>query len=510
MVENKTIRIDLFKLLMYILKRAWVLILCGAIGFAGMYWYSMSRSDTYTSSGTLYVYNANPNLVNYQYTNSADLNSAVQLLNTYMVVVRSNKVMDVVAEQLASKYPGIQPSYIARTLSMGSVNETGVLSIRCVTDDAQKSADICNAVMETAPAEIIRVVNAGSIEIIDYAEVPLRADSRFSLHKAIIGIALGMILGAALLVLVFLFDGKITTLKELKDNYTPPVLASVRRVADDAKKPGKRGKRGQKTARDPSQFMLTDKSDMEDVENYSKLRMNLLYTLVGKKERVVVVTSAVPGEGKSTITANLAISCATSGKQVLLMDGDLRRACQRDIFHYDKELPGLSDVLIGSCSWQDTLLTTSWDSLAVMPAGHFPPNPTELLDSEEMRKLLKELSEHYDLVLIDAPPINVVTDPLTLSSCVAGCLFVVRQNFSDNGEVRKALTSAEMTGMNVLGFVFYGENIQQSNYYNRKHYKDYYHQYDHRDKPARNSADNLVLNEGDANGTDSEKAHKKG
>ena len=184
-MTRQTNQIDLVKLTLYILKRIWLVIICAAIGFAGMYWYTVShQQDTYTAKATMYVYNGNPNLVNYQYTNVSDLNSAVQLLDTYMVVVRSNKVMDVVVERLIKDYPGITPGFISGSLSMGSVSETGVLEVRCVTGDPKMSADICNAVVDVAPDEIIRVVSAGNIEVIDYATPPTRPDSRRQIGRA--------------------------------------------------------------------------------------------------------------------------------------------------------------------------------------------------------------------------------------------------------------------------------------------------------------------------------------
>lgn len=466
-MRNKSVQIDLVKLILYVLKRIWLVIICAAIGFGVFYWLASSRQiDTYTASGTMYVYNGNPNLVNYQYTSSSDLNSAVQLLDTYMVVVKSDKVMDAVAERLSAQYPGILPEYISSTLSMGSVAETGVLRVRCVTEDPQKSADICNAVLDVAPAEIIRVVNAGGIEIIDYAKVPLFPDYRSPMRRGIIGGLFGAVASGMLLLILFLLNRRVADTKELTDNYTPPVLASLKRSKEESDSPTK--------------YLLNSSSPMEVVENYAKLRMNLFYTLTGKNSKVVVVTSSIAGEGKSTITANLAISCAMSGKRVLLIDADLRRASQKDIFDYHGDLPGLSDVLVGEHSWEEVLHQTKWENLQLLLAGHIPPNPAELLGTEQMAQLLDEFSAHFDLVLMDAPPINIVSDPLALSAHTAGCLFMVRQNYSDHREIRKALISAEMTGMDVLGFVFYGDRIHQDNYYNRKYYKNYYHQYDPR------------------------------
>ena len=114
------------------------------------------------------------------------------------------------------------------------------------------------------------------------------------------------------------------------------------------------------------------------------------------------------------------------------------------------------------------------ENLDILPARAFPPNPAELLASDRMQELLEELEGMYDLVLLDMPPVDIVSDPLALSTQVAGCLFVVRQNYSDHRDIRKALISAEMTGMNVLGFVFYGEKIDEGGYYWKKSYKSYY------------------------------------
>ncbi len=470
-MKNKTAQIDLAKLILYVLKRAWLIALCAIIGFAGMYWYSVTYTrDTYTASGTMYMYNGNPNLVNYQYTSSSDLNSAVQLLDTYRVVLKSNKVMDAVAERLAPDYPGITPGFISGSISMRSEQETGVVRVSCTTGNAQMSADICNAVLDVAPPEIKRVVSAGGYEIIDYASTPLRPDSRSPRRRAMTGALAGAALAAGLLVLLFLLNRKITDTKDLEDNYTPPVLASVRRIREESE--------------DPGRFLLSQKSSMETTEGYAKLRMNMLYTLVSRKNSIVVVTSAIAGEGKSTIAANLSISCSMAGKRVLLIDSDLRRATQREIFHYSKRLPGLSDVLVGSLTWQEAVLSTQWPMLHILPTGHLPPNPAELMGSAAMQALLEELKQTYDLIIIDVPPINIVSDPLALSAFCAGCLFVTRQHFSDHRDIRKALVAAEMTGMNVLGFVFYGEKLHQDSYYSKKYYKSYYHKYDNRQVQA--------------------------
>lgn len=470
-MKRRTNRVDLGKMLIYILKRLWVLVLCAELGFGALYMYSTRRvADTFTASGTMYVNNGNPNLGDYQYTSAGDLNSAVQLIKTYMVVVKSEKVMNAVVERLSDDYPTITVAQVSPTLSMDSVSETGVVSVISRTTNAQLSADIVNAVMEYAPEEIIRVVGAGSIEIIDYAKVPSLPDARSNVRQGILGALYGAGLGFCVLAILYILNRKVSDAEDLTENYTPPVLASLQRVEAGRV--------------NPDAFLLNNQSPMGIIESYAKLRMNLLYTLVGKNSHTVVITSSISGEGKTTIAANLAISCAMGGKKVLLMDGDLRRACQRDVFQFEKGAKGLSDILVGTCTWQEAVIPNIRETLDLLPAGHFPPNPAELLESNEMLQLLQELEQSYELILMDMPPINIVADPLVPSNNVAGCLFVTRQNFTDHRDIREALIAAEMTGMNVLGFIFYGEKINEGGYYSRRYYRKYYNKYDYRKRPS--------------------------
>ena len=455
-------KINLLKLGLYLLKRCWLIIICAVIGFSYMYWRtSGSGEDTYTASGTMYVYNGNPNMVNYGYTSANDLSSAIQLIDTYLVVVRSNKVLDVVVERLSPSYPNITAKYIANSIAMGSVAQTGVLRISCTTNNPQKSMDICNAVMDVAPQEIIRVVSAGGIEIIDYATLPMWPNSRGVLKSALMGAVGGAFPAGALLVLLFLLNQKVDDVKELTDSYTLPVLASLKR---------------EKKKQDTEFFLLKNDSEMEMIEDYAKLRMNLLYTLVGKEKHTVIVTSSISGEGKSTIAANLAISVAMSGRKVLLIDADMRRGCQHERFGCGEKIPGLSDVLIGKCKWRSAIRKVNHhEKMNLLTTGTFPPNPTELLETPAMSKLLAEVETAYDLVVVDVPPINIVSDPLALSAQVAGGIFVVRQRYSDHREIKKALIQAEQTGLNLLGFVYSGERLKRKNYYKKGYYNNSYY-----------------------------------
>ncbi len=461
------VTIDLRRMLFFFLRWIWIAVICGAMGFVYTYTQMNSRAvDTYTASGTMYVFSGNPNQVNYQYISTADLTTAVQLIDTYNIVMKSDRVMDAVAERLSGTYPGIEPSFISSCVYMEAVGETGVVRVRCVTMNAQMSADICNAVLDVAPAEIVRVVNAGGCEIIDKASVPSSPNSFSPLRRSLL---VGLACAAAVLLILliaFFLNQKVENEGELESRYTPQVLASIRRL------PGR--------GSDAQIYRIGEHSPMEILEGYAKLRTNLQYTMSDKGRQVLSVTSSIANEGKSTIAANLAISYAMSGKRVILIDADLRRPSQQEIFGYDPEHPGLSEILLDRCRWKDALERTRWNTLRILPAGHAAPNPGKLLSSKKFKSLLQTLTECYDLVILDTPPINIVTDSLIITDQTAGALFVTRQGYSDHREIKKALIAAEMAGMEILGIAFYGSKVRTGTFYNRRHYQHYYQQCDPR------------------------------
>ena len=454
--------IDIFALLRYILKRIWLPILCAIIGFGGMYYRAeYMMPNTYTASSTIYVYNGNPNLVNYQYTNTGELSTAVMLADTYAVVIRSNKVMDAVAERLDKD---LEPSYIASTISMGSVNKTGVVRVECTTTDAQLSMDICNAVVDIAPTEIIRVVGAGSVEVIDYADLPLFPNSHQSMRNGAIGALVGVVLACGILFVFFILDRSVKNSKEITDAYPNlPLLSTI----------PKQGNKDESSA-----YVIDKDSPSQLLASYGKLRMNLSFSMVDKS-KIIVVSSAIPGENKSTVSANLAVAFAMDGKRVLLIDADLRKPRQAKLFQLHDVKKGLTDMLLEGVERYDYICRDVRPNLDILPAGTVPPNPAELLNSEEMRSFLKNFEYEYDLIILDTPPINVVTDALLFSNMNVGLLFVIRCNYSDHREIKKALSSAEYINMNMLGTVMTFATRASDGYYGYRyyHYKHYYGHY---------------------------------
>ncbi|MDF3297631.1 polysaccharide biosynthesis tyrosine autokinase [Streptomyces tropicalis] len=187
-------------------------------------------------------------------------------------------------------------------------------------------------------------------------------------------------------------------------------------------------------------------------EAFRKLRTNLQFSQVDDRPRIIVVTSSVPGEGKTNTAVNLALSLAEAGVSTCLVDGDLRRPCVASTFGLVQDA-GLTTVLIGQARIEDVMQQAE-GRLAVLASGAVPPNPTELLSSGRMTEVLNELADTYEVVIVDTAPLLPVADTVGLASLAQGALLVVRAARTSRDQVRTAAASLDRVGVRVLGTVF--------------------------------------------------------
>ncbi|HEL1757752.1 TPA: CpsD/CapB family tyrosine-protein kinase [Streptococcus suis] len=211
-----------------------------------------------------------------------------------------------------------------------------------------------------------------------------------------------------------------------------------------------------------------------NAEQIRVLRTNLEYAQLNGKVKSIGITSSIPGEGKSTVSANLAHSLASAGKKVLIVDADLRKPTVHRTFKVSN-IKGLTDLVIGKEGrfTQNLYYLTDLD-LYVLPSGPIPPNPSELLQSENMSKLMTDLANYFDFVIYDLPPVNSVTDAQIISRKVDGMILVVRQGYVLKTELEKSLRNLNNVEAKLIGYVMndVAKDQKDSYYYYYRDSKD--------------------------------------
>ncbi|WP_164667652.1 CpsD/CapB family tyrosine-protein kinase [Virgibacillus doumboii] len=199
-------------------------------------------------------------------------------------------------------------------------------------------------------------------------------------------------------------------------------------------------------------------------EQYRTVRTNLQFASVDDELKSIMVTSSGPSEGKSMSTANLAVVYAQQGKKVLLIDADLRKPTVHYTFRLDN-LRGLTNVLVGEISTGDAISVTEIDKLDVVSCGPIPPNPSELLASKKMKQFLNDVSQLYDKVLFDTPPVLAVADAQVLANICDGLILVVRSKRTEMEAAKKAKESLDPAGAKILGILLNDREQKDSQYY---------------------------------------------
>ncbi len=322
-------------------------------------------------------------------------------------------------------------------------------------------------------AQIAAAVEDPSVRVIDPAILPtrpIRPNIPLSLGMALL---LGLVLSAGAAFAREHLDTSVRTRDDLRLALAgAPVLGTIPRMREAHALEGARWRlRGRtpamngngwaarlETARDPGGAVS---------EAYRSLRTNLAFARPGTAVRVVVLTSPNPGEGKSTSAANLATSLAQQGVRCLLVDADLRRGALHELLRGPRE-PGLSDVLVGRARFDDgvqAVTPNGGPGFAFLPAGTAPPNPAELLGSPHMRGLLDRLRTDYDFVLLDAPPLNLVTDAALLGTQADGVIVVARAGVTERGALRHTLDQLQAVRAPVLGAILNDVDQRKDRYY---------------------------------------------
>jgi tyrosine-protein kinase Etk/Wzc len=330
-------------------------------------------------------------------------------------------------------------------------------------------------------ARITEAGKAAGVQIVDSAKPPLYPVRPKKRLNILLGILFGFGLGVGIAFFLEFLDDTIKTGEDL-ERLSLTVLGTIPVVHTDQiirrlKKEG-RSFTDADLHRVESKLITRFSPKSPVSEAYRSLRTNIQFADIDKPKRVLLVTSSASKEGKSTTAVNLAITLAQMGSKVLLVDSDLRRPSVHNFFGFEKTY-GLTNLLIGSLSFDDVIKHTEVEHLDVITAGDIPPNPSELVSSEAMRKFLGEARARYDHVILDSPPVIAVTDAAVLATRVDGAILVVSSGYVSKKEVMRAVSLLKNVRASILGVVLNALDIKKmfGSYYYYFHYYQYYYYY---------------------------------
>jgi capsular exopolysaccharide synthesis family protein len=330
--------------------------------------------------------------------------------------------------------------------------------LKARSDRVQSLYDSLLATLETL--DVNKDISPESVTIYQPACEAFPDKTLLSKGLAIAGV-LGLILGVVVLMLLERVDDRMNSFTELQELFDEDVLGQIPREKKDV--------RGGILP-----FVQPDDKRHPFVESYRNLRSSLLYmAAMGKGPHTLLVTSAVPNDGKSLTAANLAITLAMGGARVLLVDADLRKGTLHNQLNIQNDT-GLSEALSQNTDWRPAVKDTNVPNLRLLPRGATTQRASELFIGPVMEKILQETNKEYDYVLIDTAPVMAADDVTSLAPRVDGVIFVIRAEYTSARVARASLDMLYQRKARVLGLVFNSVRTTASDYYYYYRYKDYY------------------------------------
>lgn len=436
-LEEEQVLVELKDYLL-IVRRRWRLILLALLAVVAVATtVTAQATPMYSSSARLFVS-----------TTEADAGQAfaggqfaAQRVSSYAdLVPKSRRLADEVSDALGGGTDALQ---LQGGVTAAVVPETVNLEITALDADPVRARDIAQAYAEALSNLVAELETPeGKTEapiradIVDNAQVDTGAVSPQPVRNLGLALVLGLLLGIGLAVARELLDNSVTGAEDLAEITPAPLLGHIS-VDQSA------------VEMSPAQALA---GTSRWAEAFRVLRTNLQYVEVDHEQKVFVVTSSLPGEGKSTTVVNLAITLAMADQRVALVECDLRRPLIARRLGLDGDV-GSTSVLIGAVSLEDAFQPYLDTGLQVLACGPIPPNPSELLQSQAMSKLLVELRQQFDIVLLDAPPLLPVTDAAVLATQTDGALLVVKHGRTRRDQLAHAVERLDAVDAKTLGVV---------------------------------------------------------
>ena len=481
--------IDIIKLLkrLFTLNNIIIMIAVGIIAGSAAFAYSkFVLPELFTSEVSLYVNSSTVRTDNNGYYNGynivdmTSLATSRNLADSYVIILSNDAVMEQIGDEMLKIYSPeelgeyfpvderngkkyIKGKYINSCFSIKPVEETEILKVTVTTQNPKLSTDMCNAMTKVAPVFLPTIANGGAVEPIGTASVPDGKSYPSNTSNAMKGLLAGVFGVVFILVVRILMDTKIRDTESFKEKFDYPVLGEIPLINNGESKKNKQN------GVDIDSFQVN--------EAFNSLCNNLVVTMSMNDEKIIVVSSPEMSDGKSTVSIKLAKSMANMGNKVLLMDLDLRRPSIHKKLNMSNK-NGFTNLLSKPEDCNKFLHKNVVKGLDILFSGGISPNPSEMLSSKRTKDILDRFKEEYDFIIIDSPPVNVVTDASIVSQMAAGIVVVVRANETHFDDFAKTAENIEITRTRIAGVVINGVEEFAGKYGKGKYgYKKYGYKY---------------------------------
>ena len=480
--------INLGEMFAYFKAKLHILLIIFALIFGlGSFYVFFMQKPKYEATATVIVSSdkSNANLPGEVATNK-------NLIDTYTQVVKSHRVLDKVKNDI-----NIEKSYdeMLKMIEVSAIKGTEIINITTTDRDAEFATKMTNKIADHFVKEIAKIYNDRNINVLDSAVAPTEPANIKIVRQEIIAFAAGLIVSVSILFLVLYFDRSVKTSEQVESQLHLPVIGKIhmidaekerlkrrqRALALKAKKEAKDDDSAENAEDNEETFEEISEEDLSSElilknnpksiisEDFRTVRTSLDFSLVGKNNNSLVLTSTAPNEGKSFVSANLAIAFANTGKKVLLVDADMRLGRQHEIFELSNQA-GLSNLLVETAGdrLRKYIQKTDIENLSVVTRGVTPPNPAELIDSKQMEKFIATVKSKYDYVIIDSAPVYNLADSLIISKKADRTLIVCRVNKTNIDHVKDGLKSLQAIDANVAGVILNQIPLEKrTGYYNQ-------------------------------------------
>ena len=441
--------INIRDFLNYLKKYVLVIAAVALVLIIGVFIYDKSiKKPLYTTYTTIILTKSNETQTGTTITQN-DILLNQKLVETYSKIIKSKLVLEQVISETGVTYTAEE---LSENVSVEAYENTEMLKISVTDQDPELAASIANSIAQVFSGEIAKIYQINNISVVDVAVTPEEVSNNTLKRDLLIALFIGIFGTIGVVFVVYYFDDTVKLTDNLEEEIGMPVVAKV--FKSDV---------GSKNNRKVE--LLAQKYPKSVVsESIKTLRTNLQFSSVDEDIKTILITSSIPGEGKSFISANLAISFAQTDKRVLIVDCDMRKGRQHRIFKLSNS-KGLSNLLIDDMTnLKDYINKTSVPGVHVITRGTVPPNPSELLNSKKNADLLRVLKAKYDVIIYDGVPCNGLPDSIIMSKLVDKVLIVSSDSMTPKSVLESTKKQLESVNAPVAGDVLNNVNRKNSTY----------------------------------------------